>query len=68
MRHHKIPEIYGVKLKQKWQSDSYSDTGYLFLMIDFINPDKPLIHVRTWQPEKFPDGSVISLGDFEIIE
>ncbi|MEA3287010.1 MAG: hypothetical protein U9Q77_06510 [Candidatus Marinimicrobia bacterium] len=68
IRHHRIPEIYGVKLKQNWRSDSYSDTGYLFLMIDFIDPDKPLIHVRTWQSEKFPDGSIISLGDFEIIE
>jgi hypothetical protein len=61
--------IYGVTLKQKWTSSTYSDDGYLFLMIDFKDEDHPLIHVRAWQPEAFtnPD-SVISLGDFEIIQ
>lgn len=68
IRHDSIKDIYGVTLKQKWESSTYSDEGYLFLMIDFIDKDKPLIHVRTWQPEKFPDGSVISLYDFNIIE
>lgn len=68
VRHDSIPEIYGVMLKQRWQSSKYSDVGFLFLMIDFKNEDQPLVHVRTWQPEKFPDGSVISLYDFNIIE
>lgn len=68
MRHDSIQDIYGVTLKQKWQSSSYSDEGYLFLMIDFMDPDRPFIHVRTWQSEKFPDGSVISLYDFNIID
>lgn len=67
-RHPKKPKIYGVTLKQFWRSSTYSDTGYLFLMIDFRNPDNPLIHVRSWQPERFPDGSIVSLGDFELIE
>lgn len=68
IRHDTIEDIYGVTLKQKWQSSTYSDDGYLFLMIDFIDEDEPLIHVRTWQPEEFPDGSVISLYDFNIVE
>lgn len=67
-RHHEKPEIYGVTLKQSWRSSSYSDEGYLFLMIDFINENQPLVHVRTWQPEKFPDGSTINLYDFNIID
>ena len=67
-QHPKIDDIYGVTLKQKWKSSTYSDVGYLFLMVDFINPKKPVIHVRSWQPEIFPDGSVVSLGDFELIE
>ena len=29
--------------------------GYLFLFIDFNDPDKPLIHIRTWQPERNPE-------------
>jgi len=67
-KHPKYPEIYGVTLKQYWNSSRYSDKGYLFLMMDFRDKNNPLIHVRSWQPEKFPDGSVVSLGDFEIIE
>lgn len=67
-RHPKFEKIYGVTLQQNWKSSSYSDTGWLFLMIDFRNPSEPLIHVRSWQPQKFADGSVVSLGDFEIIE
>jgi len=67
-RHPKIDLIYGVTLMQDWRTSSYSDTGWLFLMIDFRDPNQPLIHVRSWQPERFKDGSVVSLGDFEIIE
>jgi len=68
MRHPKISEIYGVTLKQNWHSSTYSDEGYLFLMMDFSDINRPQIHVRSWQPEKFPDGSVVNLGYFELIE
>ena len=61
------PRLYGVTLKQRWTSSTYSDTGYVFLLLDFADPDYPLIHVRSWQPERFDDGSIISLQDFEII-
>ena len=61
-------KIYGVQLKQGWNSSTYSDEGYLFLMIDFTNPKEPIIHVRAWQPEKFEDGSTITIFDFEIVE
>ena len=39
-------------MMQSWNTKRYSDEGYLFLMIDFSNEDNPLIHVRTWQPNK----------------
>ena len=67
-RHPQFEKIYGVQLEQRWQSSFYSDEGYLFLLVDFINEDEPIIHVRAWQPEKFTDGSTISIYDFEIIE
>jgi hypothetical protein len=67
-RHPQFEKIYGVQLKQRWQSSFYSDEGYLFLLVDFIKEDEPIIHVRAWQPEKFADGSTISIYDFEIIE
>lgn len=60
-------QLYGVTLKQRWTSSTYSDTGYVFLLLDFADPDYPLLHVRSWQPERFDDGSIISLQDFEII-
>ncbi len=64
----KFYEIYGVTLKQNWRTPRYHDEGWLFLMVDFRDRNNPLIHVRSWQPERFPDGSVVSLGDFELIE
>ena len=67
-RHSKYPDIYGIQVKQRWSSSSYGDVGYLFIMMDFKNPQAPLIHVRAWQPQPFKDGSVIGLGDFEIVE
>ena len=45
---------YGIQIKQDYYSSSYSDTGYLFLMIDMNNPQQPIIKVRTWQPERDP--------------
>lgn len=69
VQHRLYNDIYGVQLKQGWKSSTYSDEGYLFLMIDFKDEDNPMIHVRAWQPEKATDpDSVISLGDFEIIQ
>ena len=67
-RHPQHELIYGVALKQRWHSSTYSDEGYLFLMVDFLNPQEPIIHVRAWQPRPFNDGSTISLYDFEIID
>ena len=58
--------MYGVTLKQYWNTTNYSDVGYLFLMIDFKNESKPIIHVRTWQPEEWikQGEQVFNLGDF----
>jgi hypothetical protein len=67
-RHPQFDKIYGVQLKQRWNSSFYSDEGYLFLLVDFIEETEPIIHVRAWQPEEFADGSTISIYDFEIIE
>lgn len=53
MRHPSKPDFYGVRLRQKWNSQkyngrTYSDDGYLFLLWDFRDPEKPQIHVRSW--------------------
>lgn len=48
-------ETYAIQLKQDYISATYGDQGYLFLFVDFNDEDKPLIHVRTWQPERNPE-------------
>lgn len=68
-QHPLYDRIYGVTLLQRWTSSTYSDVGYLFLMIDFKDENNPMIHVRTWQPEKYTaEDEVIGLGDFEIVQ
>ena len=69
--HPKNEKLYGVTLKQKWGSSTYNDTGYLFLMIDFADEAWPMIHVRTWQPDKYegkelPKDQIFNLNDFNI--
>ena len=74
VQHPIINGVYGVTVHQKWNTNRYSDVGYVFMMWDFRNPDKPQIHVRTWQPEfmdklksqKLNPNDVFSLGDFDI--
>lgn len=68
MRHPTAENIYGVTLRQKYESDGYSDDGRLFLLWDFRNPSMPLIHVRTWQPtEDIKDeDDAISISDFNL--
>jgi len=56
--------IYGIQIKQNYHSSNYGDQGYLFLMADLKNPQKPVIHVRTWQPTKGKKDSIYGLSDF----
>lgn len=67
VRHESDPYLYGVTLKQHWYSSTYSDTGWVFLLWDFKNEENPTIYVRSWQPERFSDGSLINLYDFKIV-
>ena len=41
--------MYGLRLKQTFSSTRYGDQGYLFLLMDLTNYEKPIIYVRTWQ-------------------
>ncbi|MBR0037340.1 MAG: hypothetical protein IJP70_06845 [Bacteroidales bacterium] len=67
-KHPKRPQIYGVQLKQYWNSSTYSDVGYLFLMINFEDELNPSIEVRTWQPDKFDDGTPIPRDEVYSLE
>ncbi|RLC50818.1 MAG: hypothetical protein DRI23_06295 [Candidatus Cloacimonadota bacterium] len=59
-------KIYGIQIAQNYWSSNYADKGYLFLMIDLNDPKEPKIYVRSWQPVKSPDGSIIGLEDFQL--
>jgi len=68
LRHPKHPSVYGISFVQNFRSTTYSDDGYVFLLIDFRRDEKnPIIHVRTWQPVRgTPTDRVFQLGDIEI--
>lgn len=75
--HPTIDGVYGVTLHQGYSSDNYHDDGYLFLLWDFRKENKPTIHVRTWQPDKYNDGKKMvkiskeerpNMGDFDELE
>lgn len=68
VRHGSKPDFYGVTLQQDWNTSTYSDQGWLFLLWDFRDENNPVIHVRTWQPNQAiqTDADVFSLDDFFI--
>ncbi len=65
-------DVYGVTLHQEWNTNRYSDEGFVFMIWDFTNEDAPKIHVRTWQPDyidkakgqRLNPNDVFSLSDF----
>ena len=67
--HGEFGERYGIQIKQDYYSSNYADKGYLFLLVDLNDPDKPVIYIRTWQEEpdmpKVPgDNGLIGLYSF----
>lgn len=59
-------ELYGIQIEQDYYSSNYGDHGYLFLEINLNNPDKPLILVRTWQPQPDPQFGVYNESLFPV--
>ena len=57
-------ELYGIQIKQDYYSTNYGDTGYLLLLVDLNDPDRPIIKVRTWQEEPDPKEGLITIFDF----
>ena len=67
-RHGANPNIYGVRVVQNWNASNYSDEGYVFMVWDFTDPDRPQIHVRTWQPMYLDKGKTQPLPEEEIFD
>ena len=71
VRHPANPNYYGVTLHQHWKSSTYEDDGYLLLVWEFQDGQDPIIHYRTWQPDKIGSKSltedeIINIMDFNI--
>jgi hypothetical protein len=45
-------ERYQIIIKQHYYSTTYADKGYLFLLADISDPEKPVIHVLVWDEDK----------------
>ena len=59
--------IYGISMRQQYDSSTYSDEGHLFLLIDFLEKD-PTIYVRSWQPGEWTEDEMTSMSDFIILK
>lgn len=73
MRHSSKEGFYGVRLRQKWDSQNkqgktYSDDGFVFLLWDFTDEANPKIHVRQWAPNaaSVTQDDLLSPDDFFI--
>lgn len=75
VKHPSKEHIYGVTVHQRWTTSSYQDDGWVFLLWDFADENRPKIHVRTWQPEFIDDSKrhriskedIFSLSHFNIM-
>ena len=65
IRKNNDPNVYGIEMRQNYFSTTYSDEGYLFLLIDFTEID-PLIWVRAWQPNSWSEDELIRTSSFRI--
>lgn len=57
-------KVFGIQIKQLYNSATYGDVGYLFLIVDMTDPEKPQIKVRTWQPNQTPIEERYNAGFF----
>ena len=55
-------EMYGIRVRQEYFSNTYGDVGYLFLLVD-LRFEEPIIHVRAWQNDKLPLEDLFGMTD-----
>lgn len=60
----KMDEHYGIQLGQEYNSSTYADKGFLFLLVDMTDQEQPQIKVRTWQPNEMDISKVYHAGYF----
>lgn len=57
-------KVYGIRIGQEYNSSTYADMGYLYLIVDMTNKEEPLIKVRTWEPNEVDLEDLYGVGDF----
>lgn len=57
-------KIFAIQIGQEYNSSTYGDKGYLFLLVDMTNRDEPQIKIRTWQPNEVSMDKLYNAGDF----
>jgi hypothetical protein len=70
-KHPKYPEIYGIVIKQKINTNIYYDVSYVFWLIDFENENDPVIHISSLYPdnmetERMTKDKIFNRNDFNI--
>lgn len=68
VRHPAKANFYGVTLHQNWKSSNYEDDGYIFLLWEFKDgkDEYPVVHVRTWQPDRVGSSTLAQKEIFNI--
>ncbi len=61
---YKNEEIFAIQIGQEYNSSTYGDKGYLFLLVNMTNHEQPQIKVRTWQPNEVDMDKIYNAGDF----
>lgn len=56
--------LFAINIRQQYNSTTYADDGYLFLLVDMTNREAPLIKIRTWQPNEVSIDKLYNAGDF----
>lgn len=72
VKHPSIEGYFGVMVRQGYKSvfkggGVYEDDGYLFMLWDFRDENRPQIHVRTWQPYWMDEARTQTISEDQII-
>lgn len=57
-------ELFAIQIGQEYNSTTYGDKGYLFLLVDMTDHQAPQIKIRTWQPNEVDMRKIYNAGDF----
>lgn len=57
-------ELFAIQIGQEYNSTTYGDKGYLFLLVDMTDHKSPQIKIRTWQPNEVSMDKLYNAGNF----